>query len=70
MPQIRYCSLVSINHGETLENQIKRLHKRELTLGCNDYSLRFSAPEKDLQLYIIVTCRHWDTKYSKLKKRK
>ena len=41
MPQFIYCPLVWMNHSRTLNNRINGLHKRTLSLVCNDFSSGF-----------------------------
>ena len=42
MSQFGYCPLVWMNHSRTLNNRINGLHKRALSLVCNDFSSSFS----------------------------
>ena len=53
MPQFGYCPLVWMNHSRTLNNRINGLHKRALSLVCNDFSSSFSELlEKDKSVTI------------------
>ena len=46
--QFGYCPLVWMNHSRTLNNRINGLHKRALSLVCNNFSSSFSELlEKD-----------------------
>ena len=42
MSQFGYCPLVWMNHSRTLNNRINGLHKRALSLVCNDFLSSFS----------------------------
>ena len=42
MSRFGYCPLVWMNHSRTLNNCINGLHKRALSLVCNDFSSSFS----------------------------
>ena len=41
--QFGYCPLVWMNHSRTLNNRINGLHRRALSLVCNDFSSSFSG---------------------------
>ena len=51
--QFGYCPLVWMNHSRTLNNRINGLHKRALSLVCNNFSSSFSELlEKDKSVTI------------------
>ena len=51
--QFGYCPLVWMNHSRTLNNHINGLHKRALSLVCNNFSSSFSELlEKDKSVTI------------------
>ena len=53
MSQFGYCPLVWMNHSRTLNNRINGLHKRALSLVCNDFLSSFSELlEKDKSVTI------------------
>ena len=55
MSQFGYCPLVWMNHSRTLNNRINGLHKKTLSLVCNDFSPSFS---KLLEKGKSVTIHH------------
>ena len=56
--QFGYCPLVWMKHSRTLNNCIKGLHKRALTLVYNDFSSSFSELlEKDKSVTIAQRCK-------------